>query len=201
MEVQFLIGNERLHLFASHWKSKLGGAEETEAARMAAAEVIQSRTEAVLSSFPEALIAAAGDFNENPDEFDRIGMKYRTALMPADSPSENRFSGSLYVTGNSDAADVLDRVYYSPWLDDGETDAEGSYVYRGEWEQIDHFLLSEHFFDDEGMEFSGFSVVTSGGLTDEETGFPQRWNSFSGRGVSDHLPLLLQLDICGMQDR
>lgn len=210
MESVLLLGDEKLHILVSHWKSKLGGAEETEAQRMAAAAAIGKRVRSIKSDNPDALVLAAGDFNESPDEQSKISAAYPTALMPLnqvikekidnipsdeDSPADSGgfTAGMLYLTGEPGETDVKNGIYFSPWLDDIPEEPEGSYVYRGEWERIDQFLLCSGFFDEQGLEFDRF-IVHADGLTDETEGYPLRWNVRTGGGFSDHLPILLELD-------
>ncbi len=88
-----------LRLFVCHWKSKLGGARETEGARREAAALLASRVAALLAADPGAEFLACGDFNENPDEYLRVGRRYETALMPVEAAAR---AGEA--TGAGDAA-------------------------------------------------------------------------------------------------
>lgn len=182
-----------LAVFNNHWKSKLGGAEETEPLRIRSAALIGRRVRMLQGDIPGVCTLITGDLNENPDEYLRVDGAYRTALMPADGPLHGPGEAeSLYVTGDSSAVGVTDTrvVLFSPW---SGTEG-GSYMYQSAWEQIDHILLGEGFFDGRGLEYSSFEVVDEPFLF-TEGGFPFSWSSRTGRGYSDHLPLLLRLDI------
>ena len=74
-----------------------------------------------------------------------------------------------------------------------EMEFPGSYHYSGNWEAIDHFLCSPALFDGGGMEYSSAGVCTGGGALGA-TGYPEAFASWSLKGCSDHLPLLLRLD-------
>lgn len=73
-----------LVLLACHWKSKSGGAAQTEQARIEAAGIVARREREILSQNPDAEIVVLGDLNENVDEFERIGGSYQTGLIAFD---------------------------------------------------------------------------------------------------------------------
>ena len=190
IEAEIEAFGNRLIVFNNHWKSKIGGVRETEAARLASARALSRRLEILFREDPASDIVVIGDLNENLDEFERTGEAYRTALLPqyADVPC----AGCLYLTDDPLHTGMTeDRfILYSPWYEI----AGGSYVYQGEWQTPDHFLLSTGLFDSQGFRYEkgNFQVLRSAYLTDERTGFPRRDASIQG---SDHLPLLLVLNI------
>jgi hypothetical protein len=192
LEILFDYRGHRLRLFLNHWKSKSGGAQETEPLRCAAAAVICRRLRELLSADPDADILVAGDLNENPDEFERIGGAYRTALIPADADVPESYSGKcLFITNDRSRCGIIDdkMVLYSPWNDSG---ADGSYFYAGRWECIDHMLLSPGLFDTEGFSYRSFHVFDESFIL-TDSGFPFRWNSSNMNGYSDHLPIIMKL--------
>ena len=77
---------------------------------------------------------------------------------------------------------------YSPW----EEMEEGSFYYKGGWETIDHFLLSEGLFTGSGWDFSGCRVLNQEPFTTAK-GVPNAYMPRNGGGLSDHLPLVLYL--------
>ncbi len=195
LEVWIETGSGSLVLFNNHWKSKLGGEEETEILRRHAASLLCRRIREISDrEADDGNILIVGDLNENPDEYIRTGEAYQTALMPmaVDIFSVEPGSESMYLTGDRSAASVTgDRViFYCPW-EEGE---EGSYLYGSQWERIDHILLGAGFFDTLGLEYASFEVVDEPFLFTED-GRPFAWNGRIGRGYSDHLPLLLRLEI------
>jgi endonuclease/exonuclease/phosphatase family metal-dependent hydrolase len=182
-----------LVFFLCHWKSKLGN--DTEELRRASARVVQRRLWEITSTEAETPVIVMGDLNENHDEFYRL--QALCALLPDDQsaallaslgrrdflvlsgekpPRNNFFSGEI-------------EPLYSPWLAEL---SEGSYYYKGEWETIDHFLLSKALFGVSSWRFSDCWVLNEEPFTTSQ-GTPNAYVPRSGRGLSDHLPLMLHL--------
>jgi endonuclease/exonuclease/phosphatase family metal-dependent hydrolase len=192
-----------LALFVCHWKSKLGGEDNTEPLRRASAGIILRRIREIRSAYPDVPAVIMGDLNENYDEFYRRGGTSLSALLPDDpgaselirfeyaGPSKQR--DFLVISGEKPPAaaqfDSSLPAFYSPW---GQELRNGSYYYKNEWETIDHFLLTEQFFDQKGWDFSSCRVLDQGPFVDGG-GIPDAYNSRTGNGLSDHLPLLLVL--------
>ena len=198
LEVEVALGETSdapsLFLFNNHWKSRHGGAAETEAYRRRAAATLAARLREIYRADPEADVIVAGDLNVSVDEYERRRGRYVTALMPAEATAE----GALAVTADvpSPAAPL---ALFSPWYDyrgAGRAPA-GSYRYRGSWETIDHLLLGPGLFDGAGVSYAGsdrFAVVSDGLL--DATGGPRRFlRGPQPGGYSDHLPLRLELDL------
>ncbi|MCP5514730.1 MAG: endonuclease/exonuclease/phosphatase family protein [Spirochaetales bacterium] len=194
-EAQVSVSGKNLFIFNCHLKSKLGGDEFTEEARLEAAGALRRRCGEIHLENPDAEIIIAGDLNENIDEYQRQAGKYITALMPLTDNGEwepgEAPESSLFVTGNIEdlRSPEFRAVFYSPWL---EGEEYGSYYYRNGWETIDHFLLSPSFFNKKEYEYSGFGVLKREEFTGSR-GEPVKWNSRTESGYSDHLPILLFL--------
>jgi endonuclease/exonuclease/phosphatase family metal-dependent hydrolase len=148
-----------------------------------------------------------GDLNENYDEYYRRNGKIISALFPDDPEAaeylmarSNAVSEPMGMqndflilsaekppfTGNFDNRAV---ALYSPW---GQELQNGSYYYHNEWETIDHFLLSENFFDRSGWDFDSCRVADREPFVNDQ-GIPAAYNPRTGQGLSDHLPLILVL--------
>ena len=198
LEVEIALGSAAdapsLFLFNNHWKSKNGGAAETEVYRRRAAALLAARLQEISAADPAAEILVVGDLNESIDEYDRQERRYATALMPAAAPAA---AGGLRVTGSvPPAREPLE--LFSPWLvHDAGAAPPGSYRYRGAWETIDHLLLGPGLFDEVGLSYAGgagFAVIHDGLL--DAGGSPQAfYRGPPTGGHSDHLPLRLELEL------
>jgi len=194
LEVRIEPQEKPLVFFVCHWKSKLGN--DTVALRRAAARVIQRRLAELRESEANTPAIIMGDLNENHDEFYLNGRTYISALLPDDPHAAELAAGTrdfLVLSREKPPRascfpqDV--QALYSPW---GAEMTNGSYFYRGNWETIDHFLLSGGLFSGSGWRFSGCHVLNDEPFTTAK-GVPNAYAARSGRGLSDHLPLLLHL--------
>jgi endonuclease/exonuclease/phosphatase family metal-dependent hydrolase len=196
-----------LALFICHWKSKLGGDEQTESQRRASARLILRRIREIEAEAPAAPVLIMGDLNENYDEYYRQAGRYICALLP-DDPKAAWHTG-LHRDGGADAASVQKdflvlsglkppqptyfaegtAALYSPW---GRELKGGSYYYGGDWETIDHFLAGPAFFDGLGWEFEDCEILMIEPFVNVQ-GTPNLYNPRTGGGLSDHLPLRLSL--------
>ncbi|MCX7025964.1 MAG: hypothetical protein NT061_00430 [Spirochaetes bacterium] len=206
LEASFELGagksetQEILTIFLCHWKSRLEGARETEGARRSASILVASRLGEILKEDPKRLVLVCGDFNESPDEFERVGGVYPTAFMPPPGavassdtePPEAWFKGVLGVSPSkgSVSSDAGGIVLFSPWEESGGW----SYQFRGDKERLDGFLISESLLDGKGFEFLDFRPADDPELLDED-GLPFCWNGAAG--YSDHLPIALRLGEAG----
>jgi len=208
--------NNPILLFVCHWKSKLGGDDATENARRASARIILRRLRELAETDPDLPAVVTGDLNENHDDFYRRGAKAICALMPDDSHAaeiaglsendgESPSVGEVAETQKDFLVLVKNKppearyfspgvvVFYSPWfaeLGNGET--SGSYYYKSDWETIDHFLLSPHFFNGTGWDYENARILNFPPFTGAK-GTPAAYNPKTGSGLSDHLPLMLLL--------
>ena len=138
MEIRFsFVTRGKLALFVAHWKSKSGGAKESEVWRNCQESVLSGRIESALSDGYS--VVACGDFNRELAEF-----KY------------SRSEGCVDLRGSFSTISVK-----SPWF---SADEEGSYFFNESWSRIDHFFFAG---DVECASFKAMCEgehVTSGGL-------------------------------------
>jgi endonuclease/exonuclease/phosphatase family metal-dependent hydrolase len=222
-EVRVDVGGQPVVLFVCHWKSKLGDPEITEAQRKASAKLALRRIKELEeesqgmehsgmahSSIP---IIIMGDLNENHDEFYRTGGNFITALLPDDEDAAN-LAKTIYGEGDSlllpqDFLIVTEEktqqavyfdypynLFYTPW---GNELQNGSYVYRKNWETIDHFLLRPSLYDGKGWDFSSCQTITASPFV-SAAGNPASYNPRTGWGLSDHLPLLLTMELSSVEE-
>ncbi|ADK82780.1 endonuclease/exonuclease/phosphatase family protein [Sediminispirochaeta smaragdinae] len=188
---------EPLFLFVCHWKSKSGGAEDTEPLRIASASLVRKR----IQELEGRQVIVVGDLNEAWNEWDLVGGAYQTALLPV---SAKRQSGELenggvlfdeaeglWISGDREdaGADGCGLPLYTPWP---SCDCNGSYYYRGGWEGIDHMLFSAALVDGRGIDLDSFSVAAEAPWCDED-GIPVSYRMRDGYGYSDHLPIVATL--------
>ncbi len=215
VEARIALEDEDVVLIANHWKSKRGGAAATEFLRRSQAQIVASRLDTLFNSEPDTPVIVLGDFNERPDELAQINFEYPTALIPAgwvdrvldgwdgDPASsivaeEIAIGRAVGVVLAEDAATATrfesrygDRcvpVLVNPWA---ESEFAGSYFYDGRWERIDAIYYSADLGDGVGLDAGDYCVLQLDGAV-EADGTPRSWTS-SGGGVSDHLPVVLQL--------
>jgi len=204
LEARINLNEDTFIIFACHWKSKLGGDDVTEDVRRASARVILRRIRELWKNEPDIGVIVAGDLNENHDEFYRRGASVICALLPDDP-----YCAELTGCADADSKEipslqkdffVISRnmppvpvnfsesslVLFSPWLGYLEN---GSYYYKHNWETIDHFLASAHFFGNSGWNYEKAAVVKNEHFTNS-SGIPVSYNVRTGSGISDHLPLL-----------
>ena len=213
LEVRVEPAGAPLVFLLCHWKSKLGS--NTEEMRRASARVVHRRLCELKEAEPGTPVVVMGDLNENHDEYFRYGERFDAsalcALLP-DDPGAAELAGkdlggtaSLLSFGTPgflvlsrekppDAEFFPDGIpaLYSTWWEM----ADGSYYYKGGWETIDHFLLSEGLFGSSGWIFSGSWVLNHEPFVTSK-GTPNAYVARYGRGLSDHLPLMLHLKYLG----
>ncbi len=203
LEASFTVEGRELTVFVCHWKSKLGGAEATEAERRQDGSMLAGRVAALLGADPLALLLACGDFNESPDEYLRAGRRYETGLLPwigggplspgAAAPLSPARGLRLYVAEDRMAAGLApdgSPIMWSPWAS-----ASGwSYLNKGVGERIDGFLLAPGLLGKGGFSVSGFCAFDADFLKDG-SGAPSPYSMTKGSGFSDHLPVLLTLEL------
>jgi endonuclease/exonuclease/phosphatase family metal-dependent hydrolase len=180
LEVELEHRGRKLIVLNNHWKSKTEGVEATAGARRQAERVLARRLTELLGANPGADLLALGDFNENLEELEARGL-----LRVVGRPQE----AGLGTEGVR---------LYDPWLELPES-GRGSAAYQGRWQTPDHILLAPGLFDARGFSYrpGSFRVVRRPFLVQGPQGFPRRFltgrSSAAERGVSDHLPLCLEL--------
>jgi endonuclease/exonuclease/phosphatase family metal-dependent hydrolase len=204
LETRVLAKEREFVIFACHWKSKIGNAEVTENTRKASARVILRRIRELWRDEPELGVIISGDLNENHDEFYKQDAPMISALLPDDAYCAQLTGCAEGENGSSLQKDFIiisenkppkpvhfpeeSIALFSPWMQDIQN---GSYYYKNNWETIDHFLISGHFFNNSGLNYEKTEVIDCQPFAVE--GLPVSYNARTGSGFSDHLPLLLTL--------
>jgi len=202
LEARVQTKEEDIILFVCHWKSKIGGDDVTENVRKSSAKVILRRIREIKNNEPDIGFIIAGDLNENHNEFYRRGAKAICALIPDDlycfKLSNINVEGQkdfFIISGNKPPEPVNfpkeSITLFSPWIHDLEN---GSYFYKNKWETIDHFLISEHFFNNSGWEYES-AIIANFEPFANSSRIPISYKIKTGSGMSDHLPLLLTIKV------
>lgn len=169
-----LASTDTLHVMVCHAPSRLGGEVESGLKRKQAMLVIKQVVDSVQTVCPRAKILIMGDFNETPVE------KNIVEVLGAVPVEQMKATTSL--------VNLL-------------SDAAGSYKYRGEWSQIDQFMVSPALLEDKGYTVEGkvgYVYKAEFLLQDDATYMGKKpYRTYIGPrylgGFSDHLPIYLHL--------
>jgi len=174
--VKLSIMNDTLHLFLNHWPSRRGGVLTGESQRLKIAGMLKEKSDSiVLADGTDTKIIYAGDFNAIPED-DVIG----------------RLVGN-YGSG-------LSMINLSERLPEGS----GTYRYQGTWEMIDQVIVSESVTESKTGLHAGagsLKIFNPSFLLQVDANYPgqspfstYRGYTYQG-GYSDHLPVLLDLNV------
>lgn len=151
-----------LQIFAGHWKSRLEGLEKTTPARLLASDAVLRMSFAG----PSLLM---GDLNEEAG-IGALGASATFNKMPAHYQAMEDVLASIELNTESLLTE------------------EGTYWFRGRWEQIDHIRRSG-VWPPSVLELQTPKIP---GLRNGQNQ-PWRYDSRTGRGSSDHLPLIMDV--------
>ncbi|WGK68537.1 endonuclease/exonuclease/phosphatase family protein [Candidatus Haliotispira prima] len=198
-----------LVLFLNHWKSQRQGFLRTLPQRQQAAAVLAER----LARLEEKYVLVMGDFNEPADSYFRYS---DSSFWPDSSGSVDSlinpwfaYAQLTFPPGVSEAP-ILTRQDWEEMKEEvvpGRLPtSRGSYYFRGEWQAIDSIFFSPAFLPEPGAgenaggwRFAGFSVPRFTPLLGPK-GEPNAWRKERMRGLSDHLPLVLELEYSPARD-
>jgi len=100
---------DTFHLIVNHWKSRTGGASETESMRVENATLVKQLTDSILSKNQKANVILMGDFNDEP------GNKSISEVLGAAKPTENPSPNGLYDLMWEPYEQQLGTLYYKDW--------------------------------------------------------------------------------------
>ncbi|PKP07283.1 MAG: endonuclease [Bacteroidetes bacterium HGW-Bacteroidetes-5] len=173
---------DTLHIFVNHWPSKFGGEDASAPYREAAADALAGVCDSILAKSSRANILVMGDFNDTPDSEVIKNFEQRCRLRVL--RNYRQIDGRLFTKR---AAKVINT---------------GTIKYKGVWEQIDMFMVSENLLDSREPISTGdeyFSLFSPTYLLERDrayTGFKPKRGYIGPRyngGVSDHLPVILKI--------
>ncbi len=166
-----------LHVFVNHWPSRREGLKKTEPKRIAAAKVLRSAVDKILSANKEARILITGDFNDLPAN---ISIKNILDAKPADCGSAQNF----------EPAELYNLSY--KLFQQGK----GTYKYKTHWNMLDQIIANGNMIKSKNIEYvcDSFQIIKPDYIitkTSKHKGKPKP--TYGGRrylgGFSDHFPV------------
>jgi predicted extracellular nuclease len=109
---------ETFHFFVNHWKSRSGGANETEPQRIENAATLKHVTDSIMIKYPGAKIIIMGDLNDEPSN------KSIASILEAGKPEKKAGERKLY------------NLFY-----DRFSQGEGTLYYK-DWDLFDQIIVS-----------------------------------------------------------
>jgi hypothetical protein len=172
---------DTLHLFVNHWKSRYGGAKETEYKRVETASILRSVVDSLFLQDPKTRMIIMGDFNDEPAD------SSMSAVLKA-SPVIKRI--------NAKTMQGLYNLHFAPYLE-----GKGTLWYK-DWDLFDQIVVSgilltkkqrnRPFIRDKRGEI----LLDDRWLTEDHHGnkvpFRSYRRAYTG-GYSDHLPVFIVL--------
>lgn len=179
LQVEGVLSNkDSVCFFINHWPSRLGGAEQSEPKRIAAALTLRTAVNQYTMKHPNSNVICMGDLNDNPND------KSVSSILKADTVASNSTNdlfnpmlilysrlhiGSLYYKGNQD---LFDQIIVSDRLVEKNGGKEklisNTTIYKPEWLfKINKYKENAPWRTFEGADYSG--------------------------GYSDHCPVLINI--------
>lgn len=169
---------ELFHVFVNHWPSRRGGLELSEKRRLWVASHLKQALNAILLKDSGANIIVMGDLNDEPSSRSVANVLGAASLEERDSL-------------------MLPAVLYNPFASIEAAD-QGSYNYRGDWNMLDHIIISG-FDQTDQWQMKNFGVLKEdwmlyvskkGAASPNKTyGGPRYYGGFS-----DHLPVFVDFE-------
>lgn len=185
--------NDTIYCFVNHWPSRRGGEVVSEPNRISAGNTLRNRVNKIYDSSPSANIVIMGDFNDMPNNKSVI-----EALGALPFYCDSLDVPDYYL--NEIIEENINRNLFNtayPKFSNGE----GTYLYRGNWNMLDQFIISHSLLTNENFYYlcNSFEIfkpeyaVTKTGAYAGAI-FP----TFGGAGrylggYSDHFPVFIKL--------
>ncbi|MDR0970070.1 MAG: hypothetical protein LBM67_05995 [Lentimicrobiaceae bacterium] len=166
---------DTLHIFVNHWKSRSGGAKETEPKRIRYADFLREKADSLFRIDPNANIVICGDLNDNPTD---ISIVEHLKALPANRTIE---------------AQNLYNLSFIPFSEGAGT------LYYQNWDFFDQIIVSSNLLKKQAKSLCSSEITTIRHpwmlYTYKGKNRPNR--TFSGGkyygGFSDHLPVMIRL--------
>ena len=172
---------DTLDLVLNHWPSRRGGAKTTEDFRVSVGRFLRSYADSLLRIRQHPNLVFVGDFN---DEYSNPSIAKGLGAVPLKEKSEGNY------------------VVLSAGMK-AENHIRGTYKYRGDWNQLDQVIVNRDLLNRKrrvhvaprACRILSFPFLlekdeTHGGVKPRRTYLGPIYKG----GISDHLPLMLELD-------
>ena len=154
--------NDTFHVFVNHWPSKVGNSKMSGGGRMFISKMVRQKCDSIFTKDSAVKIIIMGDLNDTPDSEAVMNLCREGKMI-------NLTSQMLQ-----------------------QRNVFGSYKYKGKWEAIDHFLVSDSvgcvmdIFDHQTLLERDKNFL---GVKIKRTNVGPRYRG----GASDHLPIVLTI--------
>jgi hypothetical protein len=176
-----LNGKDTLHIFGNHWPSRYSGFLETKSLRMLAANLLRSKVDELNKKYKSPKIVILGDFNDNPED------ETLSEILRAKEVEQP----------------IVENQLYNLFFDLKRID-QGTLKYQSQWYIFDQIIVSGSLLSASSGIYTkpeNARILAIPFLLEEDQKFggkkPFRTYygySYNG-GFSDHLPVLLQLNM------
>jgi hypothetical protein len=176
-----LKGSDTLHIFGNHWPSRYSGMLETRDLRKASALLLKNKVEELNMKYKFPKIVIVGDFNDNPED---------------ETLSKVLKAGKVEIP-------IVDDQLYNLFFD-MKRDNQGSLKYQSRWFVFDQVIVSGSLLSaSSGVcikpEYAKILALPFLLENDKKFGGKKPFRTYYGftynGGFSDHLPVLLRMDI------
>ncbi|MFY9153947.1 MAG: endonuclease/exonuclease/phosphatase family protein [Prolixibacteraceae bacterium] len=168
------IRNKMVHVFVTHWPSRIGGEDVTEPKRVLAASVLKNKVDQILVSDPKARIIIMGDMNDEPA------------------------NKSLIETLGAGSPDSKAKLVNLMMPDDVQN--LGTYFYSGNWNMLDNLVVSDAMLKGSGIKIEnnkGNIFSNEWMIYTSKNGDKSPNRTYVGKkyvaGVSDHFPVYFKM--------
>ena len=172
-----VITSDTLDVFVCHLPSRYGGEKESEADRFDAARTVRELCDSLLRIRTNPQILIMGDFNDTPENTSI------TQILAAEKITTRTEANKLY------------NLFADPHV----LNHPGTHKYQGEWNQLDHIIVSGNLLDKNSTMHvapgSNRIFIPPFLLTEDKTWHGKRpFRTYYGfkyeGGYSDHLPII-----------
>lgn len=173
-----IITKDTLDVFVCHLPSRSGGAKVSEPYRLHVARKLRRLSDSILSVRTHPQVIIMGDFNDYPHN------KSVAEVLEAVTPPPHPLPGKLYHL-------LAHRAKQYGF---------GSYKYQGEWNLLDHLIVSGTLLDSSGKFFTSEEQANVAQIPflleeDKKYGGVKPFRTYYGMkyqgGISDHLPVYM----------